>query len=568
MATNAASDFEKLLQQLKEAHAREVQELRSKLAQLEPGFKAPIAPPPAAAAAAASGTGVVAEGGSTTADAGSATASPAEQKPAKVINDAGSAEPASPPGFSRADSPSGDVSPKPKGVRAKTHSHASSHFADALNDLQRSESQNLAEVDGKRNFLQRVVLAQAFETVFSVLILANCVQFALLVQFEGMNDGANMGLTGVVRRWNDETGWAAVVDILEVMGHIFSALFVVEGCLKLAAYGPRGFVNDWWNWFDTFVSLCWLLDFLTFWDLPLPAGTLRSLRVVRLLRVVRVLRKIQFGDSLFLLNAALGGSVSVLFWALLYLAVLQLTFAVLMTSAIHGLYLQDSTASLSEKQEVFDYFGTTTRATLTVFEMTMANWPPVCRVMADAVGEWWILVALIHKLTFGFALLGIINGAVMQEIFKVAAQDADVMVREKQRAMMHVRRTLKDLFNMADTTEDGRLDVEEFTKLCRSETLKTWLSSIGLNTKDAGKVFRLLDDGDGHLDADEFLEGVERFRGMASGIDMHHHLKDVTKQMEVQRGQMDVHDKKLVKLAEEIERLVLKCEIEWGQITA
>eukprot|EP00971_Amphidinium_carterae_P268231 5321668-Amphidinium_carterae.1 len=61
-----------------------------------------------------------------------------------------------------------------------------------------------------------------------------------------------------------------------------------------------------------------------------------------------------------------------------------------------------------------------------MFELTLANWPPACRVatsggnevMADAVGEWWIFFAILHKLSFGFALVGIINGAVMQETFK------------------------------------------------------------------------------------------------------------------------------------------------------
>eukprot|EP00971_Amphidinium_carterae_P165492 3280515-Amphidinium_carterae.1 len=51
--------------------------------------------------------------------------------------------------------------------------------------------------------------------------------------------------------------------------------------------------------------------------------------------------------------------------------------------------------------------------------------------MVEHLGEWWVCFALLHKLTMGFAFIGIFNGVVLQETFKAASQDSNVMVRDR-----------------------------------------------------------------------------------------------------------------------------------------
>lgn len=45
---------------------------------------------------------------------------------------------------------------------------------------------------------------------------------------------------------------------------------------------------------------------------------------------------------------------------------------------------------LKDKFElVYTYFGTFSRSLLTMFEITLANWPPVCRALTENVTEPW-----------------------------------------------------------------------------------------------------------------------------------------------------------------------------------
>merc|ERR1711987_41602 len=80
----------------------------------------------------------------------------------------------------------------------------------------------------------------------------------------------------------------------------------------------------------------------------------------------------------------------------------------------------DPNANEQEKlvnETLFLYFGTFTRCLLSMFEITLGNWPPVARLLSENVTEWFTLVNVLHKLTIGFALVGVLNGVILQETF-------------------------------------------------------------------------------------------------------------------------------------------------------
>eukprot|EP00435_Cladocopium_sp_Y103_P051045 s169_g15.t1 len=209
---------------------------------------------------------------------------------------------------------------------------------------------------------------------------------------------------------------------------------------------------------------------------------------------------------------------------------------------------------------IYWYFGTFTRSLLSLFEMTLANWPPVARLLMENVTDFWVPVCLFHKLTMGFAVVGVINGVVMQETFKVAHMDDTVMVREtfgedsggspgKQRAMRAHLAKMSLLFDEADTSGDGRLDLEdhqgwmeiankpwgvmlEFKSILDDYEVKIWLAAMDLDVSDVEELFQMLDDGqeplrapgtpdvDGRLSAEELVRGVAKLRGAARAMDL------------------------------------------------
>ncbi|CAE7562692.1 SLC25A24 [Symbiodinium natans] len=137
------------------------------------------------------------------------------------------------------------------------------------------------------------------------------------------------------------------------------------------------------------------------------------------------------------------------------------------------------------------------------------------------VSEWWLVACLLHKLTMGFAVIGVINAVLMQETFKVAYLDDTVMVREKMRTMRAHVAKMSELFHEADTSGDGKLDFEEFKQILKKHEVKVWLSAMELDVSNVEELFTMLDTGrDGRLSADELVQGVSRLRGSGRAQDV------------------------------------------------
>jgi len=225
-------------------------------------------------------------------------------------------------------------------------------------------------------------------------------------------------------------------------------------------------------------------------------------------------------DSLHLMLVALRGSMEVLLWSVVLLVVVQMVLALLVQRILHDMYFLDERFTLEERQAVYEYFGTFSRAMLTMFEMTLANWPPVCRLMTEFITEWWILFALAHKLTIGFAVVGVINGVFMQETVKAASSDNNIMLRQKMRDMQKHERKMMQLFEEADKSGDGFLDLEEFRAIVSHEQVRVWLSSMELDTSDVDNLYHLLKDGNDDISRERLVAGVAKLKGSARSIDL------------------------------------------------
>merc|ERR1719498_1449333 len=167
-----------------------------------------------------------------------------------------------------------------------------------------------------------------------------------------------------------------------------------------------------------------------------------------------------------------------------------MTVALFLTQTLHATYFSDvyastlSGADLEKHRKLFEYFGSFTRCLLSMFELTLANWPPVTRLLSEEVSEWFMILCLIHKITIGFAVIGVINGVILQETFKVAQTDDMVMVRQKKRATAILRKKMTLLFEALDNSGDGELDYEEFATISEIPEVKTWLAAMEIETED------------------------------------------------------------------------------------
>lgn len=364
-----------------------------------------------------------------------------------------------------------------------------------------------------------------FETVFVMLIVLNTVFIAVELQYHGIQRGHELGYPKFTN--TAEEAWPGARQVFDISEVFFGICFTLEISIKLAGL-RRKFIWDWWNWFDFGIVLFWLVEQIAKGLIEFDPLLLRIARLVRLLRLLRLVRTIQGFDSLYLMTTAMRGSLLVLLWSAILLFIVQLLVALLLNNVLEA-YIRDDKNAATHRLQVFEYFGTSSRATLTMFEITLGNWPPVARLLQENVSEWYMLFSVVHKLTIGFAVIGVINGVFMQETFKVAASDDKIMMRQKERAQRVHTRKMEALFQLADKDGSGMLDCSEFKEVVGDPAVKTWLGAQELDASDADTLFKLLDNGDGHLTALELVQGVARLKGPARSIDlaslMHDHNK-------------------------------------------
>jgi len=155
-----------------------------------------------------------------------------------------------------------------------------------------------------------------------------------------------------------------------------------------------------------------------------------------------------------------------------------------------------------------------------MFELTLANWPVISRTLYENVNEWFILVAIIHKITIGFAVVGVINGVFIQETFTIASLDDDTMVMQRERQVQMHAQKMRLLFEQADESGDGFLTFAEFQKVAEDPRIGSWLSAMGLDLNNATLAFELMDDGDDEISFCEFLTGIMRLKNSSKGVDL------------------------------------------------
>lgn len=367
-----------------------------------------------------------------------------------------------------------------------------------------------------------------FEALLCLVIFLNAVVFALEAQNKGMAYG-HIGFGGDL----PDLFWSNGDSIFYVLEMIFGCVFTVEVVLRLMVRQHLFFCGA-WNWLDLVIVLVWILGQVFEERLPVNSQVLRLARLIRLFRLLRLVRRIQQFDSLYLMSTAIRSSSGILGWTAALLFLIQMLFALVFNQLLYGFYFSDSVSTdefVKDQQEiVYTYFGTFSRSLLTMFEITLANWPPVCRVLTENVSEWLMIFFLVHKVTMGFAVIGVINGVLMQETFKVASYDDTIMMRTKQKAMQNHIRKMQLLFEEADTSEDGRIDLQEFQEIVADNELKAWLGAMELDIQDVGEAWDLLQDNandkSGGLTAEQLVLGVAKLQGTAKSLDLQKVIKE------------------------------------------
>jgi len=412
--------------------------------------------------------------------------------------------------------------------------------------------------------LSDVVQSNKFELLFACLIMVNTMVLAAQVQYNGFQVGYDLQYCGPPPEPPAEMlgancttpmlaareVWPWAETVFPVADWILVIAFTLEACIKIAALRTV-FFKDAWNWFDLVIVLFGYVEMLgdDGWFLEsMPPATLRLARMTRLLRILRLVRLQGFDSlSLHLMITALKYSMYTLLWSTMLMVVVQMMIALVLNTMLES-YLLDDSIDDDARKEVYRYFGTFDKAMLTMFEITLANWIPVCRTLTENVSEWYVIFALMHKFLIGFAVVMVITGVFTQETFKVAATDDTIMINQKQRQIKTHAKKMSKLFNSFDENCDGILDKEEFRAMAEDPIAVNWLSSMGLEVSDSDNLFNMVlksAQRPDRITAVDLIKGIARLKGNAKSIDMAVVLNDNRQLLqEVQQLQQTVAELK------------------------
>jgi hypothetical protein len=276
------------------------------------------------------------------------------------------------------------------------------------------------------------------------------------------------------------------------------------------------------NWVDVFMVSLWIASVSGSHALA-DSQFLRMLRLVKLLRMVRLVRAVQAFDALYVICTAIQKSIPSLAWTISMFVAITSFFALFLCQVLLDYYIHDETMPLEGRQKVFRYFGTFTRSIFSMFEITFGNWVVTARILADHVSEWFMLLAMLYKISIGFAVVGVINGVFMQETFKVASMDDSIAMRQKARENKTHLEKMKRLFAVADAGGDDKIWPSELAGILDDPAVRAWFAAQGLPIADgdANRLFTLLDkNGDGYVSKAELLAEVGALRGNARSIDV------------------------------------------------
>jgi len=209
--------------------------------------------------------------------------------------------------------------------------------------------------------------------------------------------------------------------------------------------------------------------------------------------------------------------VPVLMWSLIVLCGF-LTFSGELFHIFLQQFISDDSKPLKVRHQVFLHFGSFSQTILTMFELTLANWVPVCRLLVDNVNMAAGYGVLLYKIVVGFAVIRIMVGVFLIETFKTASTDDELMALQAKRTQAHHAAKMKRFLREADIDGDGLLEADEFKSYLHAEA--AWLAAQGLDEHDDDLLFNLLDDGDGKLEPIEVTKGIARLKGPARSIDV------------------------------------------------
>ena len=224
--------------------------------------------------------------------------------------------------------------------------------------------------------------------------------------------------------------------ILVNIDHLFILIFLIEACVKLYTYKPKGYFSDNWNVFDfiiVVVSIPSLLTFIPFFA----AHNYAVLKVLRLFRMIRLIKLLKFVPRMTMIMAGLGRALKASVFVIIVLAFMNFIFA-LFTCHFFG--------EISP-----EYFGNPGIAAYSIFQLfTVEGWNEIpASILIEYPDSFWMagltrFYFVIIVLMGGIFGMSLANAIFVDEMTMDNNQDLEEKIDGLYEEIQELKKILKE----------------------------------------------------------------------------------------------------------------------------
>jgi hypothetical protein len=238
---------------------------------------------------------------------------------------------------------------------------------------------------------------------------------------------------------------------------------------------------------------------------------LRLIRIVRIVRVAKTLRLLRIVGEIRSIIWSVGTSLRPLLGAIMILVLLIYISSVYLTELAtqqrHHHRDTDTYHALRNLDSLGDCM-------LTLYHIITGgrDWALVSEdlVKGGLPLAGHVFIPLFVAFTF-LAVMNVITGVFVESAFQKSKVD------KENYTVAYVR----SLFLKTDIVQSGEITWKQFKSQLKTQDMQELFRSIDLDVSEAKGVFHLLDlNGNGLINADEFLSGCLRLRGQAKALDL------------------------------------------------
>lgn len=445
-----------------------------------------------------------------------------------------------------------------KAIHTKAPAKSTTAVGKMVDRLKRKETQedpkesldlDVVEIEDEENqpCLLRFLRGKKFDILIGFVIVLNALMMAGKGEYEGVTTAKTLG------RAPDTQRWESADSFFNVFEHGFAMFFLLEIIIRLMLDG-KAYIQIVSNWFDIIIVVVSLLDLFLFQDVDSQVVNLtflRLFRLVRLMKIFRVFRVMSIFKQLRLLVISISSSMGALGWCAVLLAIIQLISAIFMSQLLSG-WLRDDNNDIEIRNIVFSYFGTFSRAWITMFQITVApgGWSYIGRILMYEVNRLYSLFFIGYVSFVTFAIIRVITAMFLKETLATANRDLELVIQEKMDDKDRLNASLKRLQEEMDAGNDGFVTWEDLDTMCQDRRAVAWLHSLNLSVQEVNTLFELLVNDEGKCSWHDFISGVKKYRGNVKGIDVatlqREHEKVLHKIKELKKYLHTLHDNGIV----------------------